>query len=65
MFDHMQPGAVTLVIMGLDHGIGHIPTENSSFKDWWLQYLCMHRLPMMPELIRCCEVMFEKIHQRI
>lgn len=29
MFDHMQPGAVTLVIMGLDHGIGYIPTVYS------------------------------------
>lgn len=33
MFDHMQPGAVTLVIIGLDHGIGHIPAERGSFKD--------------------------------
>lgn len=32
MFDHMQPEAVTLVIMGLDHGIGHIPAEYRSFK---------------------------------
>ncbi len=34
MFDHMQPGTVTLMIMGLDHGIGHIPTGYKSFKDW-------------------------------
>lgn len=53
--------AVTLVIMGLGHGIGYISTECSSFKDWTLQYLCVHRLPIMPELIRCCEVLFEKI----
>ncbi len=33
MFDHMQPGGFTLVIMGLDHGIGHILAENGSFKD--------------------------------
>lgn len=34
VFDPMQPGTVTLVIMGLDHWIGHIPTECSSVRDW-------------------------------
>lgn len=29
VFDQMQPGAATLVIMGLDHGIGHSSTEYS------------------------------------
>lgn len=33
MFDHMQPATIYLVIIGLEHGMGHIPTEYSSFKD--------------------------------
>lgn len=66
MFDHMQLGAVALVIIGLDRGIGvDFLQKTALFKDSSLEYLSIHRSPTMLQLIRCCEIMFKKICQGI
>lgn len=50
-FDGVQPGAATLVIMGLDGGIGFVPAESAQFKESPLSYRSAHRSPVMRELI--------------
>lgn len=46
--------------MGLDGGIGFVPTESGWFKESPLEYLSAHRSPVMWGLIRCRQVMFKK-----
>lgn len=59
-FDGVQPGAATLVIMGLDGRIGFVPAESGWLKESPLEYPSAHRSPVMWGLIRCRQVMFKK-----